>query len=236
MAPRGNVRHPSLEDDMLPKRWPRFQFRLSSIFVLMLGIAIGFSLNVYTLRLLLGPGSEASMRSLPTCVIEPPDELSITVLGEKRVLGGKYLAGPDGNVNLNEYGLVYLAGRTIPEAEAAIRTAFEGLDTPLKVSVIVSDYRSKRYYIVTKDPVGGDLIQQALITCNDTVLEALAQVGGVYTPRATDIWISRPSTTGTGNARILPIDYQGAIEGKLGSNYQLLPGDRLFITKKGAAK
>lgn len=219
---------------------PGFRFRLSSLFVLVLGIAIGFSLNIYTLRLILGERSEAAMASLPTYVVEPPDTLWVEVYsgtaeGQPK-LSTESLIGPDGRLPLGSFGDVFVAGMTLTQAKNAIeRRLAEQIPNPVAV-VNVHKYNSKKFYVITKQ-TGGDTITQLPITGNDTVLDALAATGGI--PQGglkAELWLSRPPSRPSGSETKLPIDYEKIVSGDSSRNYQLLPGDRLFISLKPAVK
>ncbi|MCA9240279.1 MAG: polysaccharide biosynthesis/export family protein [Planctomycetales bacterium] len=219
---------------------PRLRFRLSSLFILILGIAIGFSLNIYTLRLILGERSEAMMASLPTYVIEPPDTLWVEVYSETSegdpVLATESLVGPDGRLQLGALGDLLVAGMTLEQAKAAIERRLTSVVSNPVAVVDVHRYNSKKYYVITQQ-TGGDTISQHPITGNDTVLDALAAAGGV--PQGgvqAKLWISRPSSKPGGSAATLPVDYGKITQGQSSLNYQLLPGDRLFISLKPPAK
>jgi hypothetical protein len=62
------------------------------------------------------------------------------------------------------------------------------------------------------------------------VLDALAEVQGMQEVSSRRIWIARPAPYGTTCDQILAVDWHGlAQRGETATNYQLLPGDRLFI-------
>ncbi|TWT78258.1 Polysaccharide biosynthesis/export protein [Posidoniimonas polymericola] len=218
---------PSLRRLLTPR------FSLKSMLVLVLGIAIGYSLNVYTLQVLLGYPSEGLLVSLPEYVVEPPDVVTLDVVAdapdELTKLQGEHLVGPDGRIVLGEFGSVYVTGLTLEEAQAAIEKQL-GLprDGAKTIALDVFAYNSKRFFVISKNPVAGDSITQLPITGNDTVLDALAQMGGSQTADA-KIYISRPSAKGNGAAAVLPVNYEEVLRGVTRTNYQLLPGDRLFV-------
>ncbi|TWT37051.1 Polysaccharide biosynthesis/export protein [Posidoniimonas corsicana] len=214
---------------------PTPRFSLKSLLVLMLGVAVGYSLNLYTLRLLVGPGSESAMTALPTYVIEPPDVVAITLLDQSAELApleGERLVGPDGRISLGELGGVAISGLTIEEARAAIEKKLADNGHKVRLILDVHAYNSKKYLVITKNGAGGDSITQLPITGNDTVLDAMASVGGVKNYSNTAIYISRPSARPNGVAQVLPVNYHEVVQGVTRTNYQLLPGDRLFIEPK----
>ena len=105
-------------------------------------------------------------------------------------------------------------------------------DSP-KISVDVVAYNSKVYYVITKGPSLGDTVHRFPITGNDTVLDAIASIGGLSNLPSKKMWIARPAEH-RGKQRILPIDWDGICERRrTETNYQLFPGDRLYIADNG---
>ena len=145
---------------------------------------------------------------------------------------GEHLVGPDGRVNLGTYGAVYVAGKTIDEAREAIEKQLANfLDKP-EVIVDVLAYNSKKYYVITQGAGFGDNVQEAPITGNETVLDAIARIGGISQLSSTKIWIARPAPSGVGCEQVLPVNWDEISRGaSTATNYQLLPGDRLFIAQ-----
>ena len=77
----------------------------------------------------------------------------------------------------------------------------------------------------------GDQVVRCPITGNDTVLDAISNVGGLKNLATKRIWIARPAANGQGNDAVLPVNWTGITRGgKTAMNYQVLPGDRIFIT------
>ncbi len=71
-----------------------------------------------------------------------------------------------------------------------------------------------------------------LITGKETVLAALSNMGGLIQFSSTNIWIARPAPAGFGGDQILPVDYLAITRGAAaGTNYQLMPHDRLYIAE-----
>jgi polysaccharide export outer membrane protein len=143
---------------------------------------------------------------------------------------GEHLVAPDGRVNLGTYGLVYVAGMTLEEAKAAIDAQLaKRLDNP-DVSVSVFAYNSKVYYVVTEGAGLGDTVARFPITGNETVLDALTQVNGISRVSSKRMWIARPMPGGSACDAILPVNWKEITAGgATATNYQVLPGDRIFI-------
>src|SRR5690242_5506435 len=107
---------------MLTDRSWRFRFSIRSLLVLILGIAIGFTLNLETLRLLFDRSLYPTM--LPPYVVEAPDILELHLThpfkSDEAAVAGQHLVGPDGRIVLGKYGSVYVDGLTLDGARAAI--------------------------------------------------------------------------------------------------------------------
>ena len=63
------------------------------------------------------------------------------------------------------------------------------------------------------------------------MLDAIAQINGLNEVSSKRIWIARPSPSGQ-PPQILPVDWLAITEqASTSSNYQILPGDRLFVAE-----
>jgi polysaccharide biosynthesis/export protein len=72
-----------------------------------------------------------------------------------------------------------------------------------------------------------------MISGNETVLDAISEVSQfqVLPPMShMTIWVARPAPGGAGSEQILPVDWDAITRGGItDTNYQLLPGDRIYI-------
>ncbi len=166
-------------------------------------------------------------------LIDPRVAVSLLFSSGQQQIIGEHLVGPDGFVTLGKFGSVRIAGTTVDEARAAIEEKLsETLDDP-EISVSVFAYNSKVYYIVMEGAGFGDNVFRIPITGNETVLDALAQIQGVQRISNTNkMWIARPTPQGATCQQILPINWQAITKGgSTGTNYQLMPGDRVYISQ-----
>ena len=163
---------------------------------------------------------------------DPQVTVSLAFSSGVQQVQGEHLVGPDGYVNLGTYGSVHLAGLTLDEATIEIeRLLSNELEDP-EVVVDVFAYNSKKYYVVTQGAGLGDNVAEAPITGNETVLDAIARVGGISQVSSTNIWIARPAPNGVGCEQILPVNWDEISRGaSTATNYQLMPGDRLYIAE-----
>jgi len=149
--------------------------------------------------------------------------------GERQIVG-EHLVAADGTIDLGTYRSVYVAGLTAAECKLAVEEQLKNdFDVP-RVAVDIYAYNSKVYYVVIKQARTGDSIIRVPITGNETVLDALAQVSGLSRLSSKNIWIARPAPGGVNCVQILPVNgYEITTGGSTGNNYQVLPGDRIFI-------
>lgn len=166
-------------------------------------------------------------------------EISVSLVasaGAQQVTG-QHLVGPDGRVNLGTYGSVYVAGATLEQARAAIEAQLsKQLDDP-EVFLDILAYNSKVYYIITADGGQGDNVVRLPITGNETVLDAVSNIQGISQFSSSKLWIARPAPNGVGCEQILPVDWNAITTGAVtATNYQMMPGDRLYIAPNRLTK
>ena len=197
--------------------------------VINLGPAYG---TVRVVGMTLDEVKKALEQKLDQVLREPEVSVKLARVSGSQPLTAQYLVGPDGTINLRQYGLVHVAGLTVTEAKLAIqRHLSHYLDSP-ELSVDVVAYNSKVYYIITQGAGIGDNVRRFPITGNETVLDAISQVNGLSQLSSTHIWIARPAPGGFGCEQVMPIDWSAITQGaSTATNYQLLPGDRLFIAQ-----
>ncbi len=164
--------------------------------------------------------------------LKTPDvSVSLADLAATQKISGENLVGPDGTITLGSYGSVSVVGQTIAEAKKTVETHLSRFLEDPEVSLNVFAYNSKVYYIITQGAGLGDGVYRFPITGNETVLDAIAQINGLNEVSSKRIWIARPSPSGQ-QAQILPVDWLAITEqASTSSNYQILPGDRLFIAE-----
>ncbi|MEX2118211.1 MAG: polysaccharide biosynthesis/export family protein [Pirellulales bacterium] len=174
--------------------------------------------------------TEAIERHLGQYMREPQVTLSLVQTAGEQQISGEHLVGPDGHVTLGSYGKVYVTGMSQQQAREAIEDHLSRFLEDPEVGVDIYAYNSKVYYIVTAGAGLGDGVARFPITGNETVLDAIAQINGLESVSSKRIWIARPAPYGAGCDQILPVDWHGITQrANTSTNYQLLPGDRLFV-------
>ena len=176
--------------------------------------------------------TEAITRKLQEVLAKPDVSVQLARTAGTQPVTGQYLVGPDGTINLRQYGMLHVAGKTITEIRTDLNKHLsQYFDSP-EASVDVIAYNSKVFYVITEGAGLGDNVRRVPITGNETVLDALSAVNGLSQVSSTHIWIARPAPGGFGCEQILPVDYEAITQGGLAAtNYQILPGDRVFIAE-----
>jgi polysaccharide biosynthesis/export protein len=182
--------------------------------------------------LTLEEAAETIYKQLSRVLKEPQVSVTLAASAGLQQIAGQVRVGPDGTINMGTYGSVYVTGMTIEQAKKAIETHLaEFLEAP-EVSVDVFNYASKVYYIVGQGAGFGDSLTRVQITGKETVLDAISQIGGLRRENSKKIWIARPAPGGVGCDQILPVNWDEITRGaSTATNYQLLPGDRLYISE-----
>lgn len=177
---------------------------------------------------------ELHMVSLPTYVIEPPDELEVSVRpASLEIMQATLTVQTDGVIDLGFYGDVYVAGMTLAQAEQKVAEQVVAVAAqrhlsvrdPVQVSVrLINGTQSKRYYVL------GTVTNQGSFaaTGNETVLDAILQAGLRSNSIPEKAFLARPSPIG-GPCQILRIDWEQIQSGNTMTNYQVLPGDRIVV-------
>ena len=176
---------------------------------------------------------ELDKRVAPPYVVEPGDvvlvqsgdfESPIRLPGDQTVM-------PDGTISLGRYGQLQVAGKTVEEIQAAARALVQAQakDVPPITARVVTRV-SKVFYVLGEVNNPGAF----QYTGRETVLDAIVASAGGLTDRASrkNIILSRPSHPCEGRT-VLPICYSEIVQlGDTSTNYQLLPGDRIFVPTK----
>lgn len=163
---------------------------------------------------------------------EPQVWVTLTQLAAQQQIVGEHLVAPDGKVNLGTYGRVRIVGMTIEEARATIEAHLSQYLQDPQIALDVLGYNSKVYYVVTQGAGLGDRVAILPAKGNETVLDAIGQIQGLASNQSTRMWIARPGKNMSDGDQLLPVDWLAVTQrGDTTTNYQILPGDRLFVSE-----
>jgi protein involved in polysaccharide export with SLBB domain len=165
--------------------------------------------------------------------------VAVSVAQSKGVqqIRGEHLIRPDGTVGLGTYGSVYVAGMTLPQVKACVEQHLSQFLLKPEVSVDVAAFNSKWYYVISDFAGSGENVVRLPATGNETILDAISQIGGLSPVSSKKMWIARPAPPGAGVDQILPVDWKGITRrGHTRTNYQILPGDRVFVMSQPMTK
>lgn len=166
----------------------------------------------------------------PVGIKDPQVSVTLPNVTGKQVITGQHLVRPDGSVALGVYGSVQVAGMTIAEVKTAIENHLARFIHEPEVSVDVGAYNSKVYYVITDGGGFGETVIRLPCTGNETVLDAIANIQGLSQVSSKKIWVARPSPAGSQVAQVFDVNWNEITrEGITTTNYQLLPGDRIYI-------
>jgi polysaccharide export outer membrane protein len=164
---------------------------------------------------------------------QPEVSVQLSRTAGTQLVTGEYLVGPDGTINLRQYGTVLIAGKTLAEARQAVEQHLAKFFATPEVSLDVLGYNSKVYYVITEGPTLGFKVTRLPFTGNETVLDALSRLQILPHFLGFKIWIARPASAGSAKETVLPVDWEAITrQGSSATNYQLLPGDRLLIVEE----
>ncbi|MBY0514419.1 MAG: polysaccharide biosynthesis/export family protein [Gemmataceae bacterium] len=175
-----------------------------------------------------------------------PDDKDVPTREEAQPLplqdvSGQFVVRPDGSVSLGLWGSVTVAGLSLDQAAAAIRTHLLATDLlgreyrvqPQNLIVIVDvlAYNSKRYYVVLDGGGYGEQVYPFPVTGSETVMDAVANVNGLHAVASKrNIWVARRTPHCGQPWQILPVDWVGITQhGITVTNYQIMPGDRVYV-------
>ena len=166
----------------------------------------------------------------PVGIRAPLVSVTLPNLLASQPIDGEHLVRPDGTISLGIYGTIHVAGRTLPEVKACVEAHLSQFLNDPEIAVDVLAYNSKVVYVVTDGGGYGEQVVRLPVTGNETVLDAISQIQGLSQVSSKRIWVARPAPAGTQCAQVLDVHWKEITqEGITTTNYQLFPGDRIYI-------
>ena len=190
--------------------------------------------------------TELNKQVLAAYNLEPGDTLAVepAELESPVRLPGSQPVLPDGTIDLGKVGRPVVAGLTVTQAEAEVQRLVDKIykgkadpDDATKdraltiVTARLVGRESKVYYVLGE----ANAPRSFPLAGRETVLDGILAAGGITRQADTDkIVLSRP-TQPEGCRIVLPICYLNIVQlGDTSTNYQLLPGDRIYIPSTSA--
>lgn len=176
---------------------------------------------------------ELAKSPLAEYIVEPGDALLIQPVdldSTVRIAADQPIL-PDGTIELGEYGRPVVAGKTVPAIEAEVRgyvRAKEKKDVAITVRLV--GRQSKVFYVLGEVNAPGSYP----LSGRETVLDGIMAAGGLSrNAQAKKVVLVRPTQPGACR-EVLPVCLQQIVQlGDSSTNYQLRPGDRIFIPSQG---
>lgn len=178
-------------------------------------------------------GRELAKELLPPHLIQQGDTLLIqpTEFDSPIRLPPDQPVQPDGTIDVGKYGRPIVVGKTIQQVEAQVREAIrEQEKQAVAITVRLVGKPSAVYYVFGEVNAPGSFP----ITGRETVLDGIVAAGGLTRKASVgNIILSRPSTPDSCRL-VYPVCWRQIVQlGDTSTNYQLLPGDRIYVPSKG---
>ena len=235
-TPIDNVFHVQIDGRInlnIPARWSRSQTEPIQPPVDSPSSPDSYFQPVYVVGLTLQDAADAIRSQFTSMGYFRDIQVSTTLVssGATQQIAGEHMVISDGTVTLGSYGSVSVVGLTLAQAKLAIEHHLTQFLADPEVSVDVFSFNSKVYYIVTQGAGMGDGVYRFPITGNETVLDAISNINGLESVSSKRMWIARP-TPDPNNVQVLPVSWETiTAQASTSTNYQILPGDRIFIAE-----
>ena len=190
--------------------------------------------------------SELNKQVLAAYTLEPGDTLAVepAELESPVRLPGSQPVLPDGTIDLGKVGKPLVAGLTTMQAEVEIQRlvdkVYKGKADPEdaakdRVLTIVTarlvGRESKVYYVFGE----ANAPRSFPLAGRETVLDGIVAAGGITRQADVNKIVLARATQPEGCRVVLPVCYLNIVQlGDTSTNYQLLPGDRIYIPSKSA--
>jgi protein involved in polysaccharide export with SLBB domain len=235
LVPKGPYKLEALElvsievSDTLPKQDIKGLFMISPEGTINLGYSYGF---VRIGGLTVDQAQAALRNHLAPILKNPTINLALVQMRGMQNIRGEHLVRPDGTIGLGMYGSVFVAGMTLGQVKCVVENHLSAYLVDPQISVDVFAYNSRKIYIIADGAGYGQQVIPLPATGGETVLDAIARVQGLPAVASLKkIWVARPSPAGHPCSQVLPVDWKAiTMAGRTETNYQLLPGDRIYIS------
>lgn len=154
-----------------------------------------------------------------------PDSIAVDAPRVEEIHGENQTIQPDGKINLRLLGEVKVVDMTAKEVAAKLELLLSRYYVDPKVSVRVSGYHSKKYYVYGQVGAQGPHVY----TGRDTLLDAVLKSGVNHTSWTSKVTVTRPSA-GEVPVRIIRVDVDQMVKaGDWSKNILLEPDDVVHV-------
>lgn len=166
-------------------------------------------------------------------IVEPGDVLYVqpSDLDSPLRLPGDQSILLDGTISLGKFGRMPVAGKSLVTIEREVEAKIKDMDTEFKgtITARVVSRNSKVYYVLGEVNSPGSFPLDG----RESVLDGLIQAGGLTKRAASSrVILVRPSLPNQPRS-VFPVCYQQIVQlGDTTTNYQLAPGDRIYVPSK----
>jgi polysaccharide export outer membrane protein len=215
--------------DALPNQPIAGQYQVTPDGVINLGFSYG-SVRVAGMTLDFAV-NEIKKHLMARALANPQVSIALAAFRGVQQVRGEHLVGMDGTISLGSFGCVNVVGLSLKQAKVAIEKHLSQFLLNPEVSLQVGGYNSKYYYVIFDGGGYGQQVYRVASVGNETVLDAIAAVGGLPAVSSKKrIWVARPTPCDKPGYQILPVDWQVIVQaGSTCTNYQLFPGDRVYV-------
>jgi polysaccharide export outer membrane protein len=176
--------------------------------------------------------TELEKQMLPEYVVWPGDVLRAEMvdLDSPVRLPADQPVQIDGKIDLGPYGRIFVAGMTLESVEKLVQQTIKAKTSDagdVRVRLLTAD--SKTYFVLGEVNAPGEF---ALVG-RESVLSGIVRAGGLTSNAdVSKILVARP-TKPCDCRKVMPVCYRNIVQiGDTSTNYQLQPGDRIFIPKR----
>jgi hypothetical protein len=149
---------------------------------------------------------------------------------------GEHAVRPDGTIELEPFGSVWVTGLTVAQAKLAIERHLEPYVFAPEISVEVWTKGRQAYHVIWK---GRDNRQWAYcftLASKETVLDAVARAVQMPSGSLT-VYVARPIPRRPVCLQVLWVDWEGMVErGEAATNYPIEPGDCVYALHEPTAR
>ena len=182
----------------------------------------------------IGSSTRAAMLVPREFVLGAGDVIKVTVWGYPE-LSEQVVVLPDGTCSYPLVGTLHVSDRTADDVAQTIGQALERHVESPKVSVVVTEMRSRRFSVLGAVSKAGTY---PLWDDRVTVLEALSQAGGISdTALPSQVKIFRFREEGQNQGEIVHLNVSSVLDGELeASSLILKPGDVVYVPSQSGRR